>query len=261
MATPTLTAAERRKQKILQRGDERMAKVLGTYGQDAESISYTPSQVPDATETGQGSPSPCTDAALAALRDQPKPVLSKAYQRGASQKASGVTFASSVPEPAESPAQSRAEKKVTADTTEVTIASAMQAASFQMLPLRFVCAVGIAVAATSYDWFMPGVSLAVQVMAANIVLIISAAWMLKKDPERCRSIMQQVHIRQGKFLDGAFSIVSKVIRVPPWFMRVGFTVAWALYVDSGTYIAAAIVCYLFNGSPVAAPLSEDLQSE
>lgn len=35
MAETTLTPAQRRKQKILDRGAERMSKVLGTYGQDA----------------------------------------------------------------------------------------------------------------------------------------------------------------------------------------------------------------------------------
>lgn len=128
-----------------------------------------------------------------------------------------------------------------------------------MLPLRFACAVAIAAAATSFDWFVPG--MAVQVMVANVVLIFSAAWMLKRDPQRCQSVLQQVHIRQGKFLDWIFGLVSKVTRAPLWTMRVGFTVAWALYVDSGTYVAAAILFYILKGTKVELPTFTDAPVE
>lgn len=292
MADSTLTAAQRRKQKILQRGEERMAKVLGTYGQGAgvpipavqrcqfyptvqshkhnnltsskyephaESISCVPSREADAAVPGQQSTSPATGAAPAAQQDQPSPSLTQPYRRSGANEAAQRSLAS-MPEPpaASSIPASTPATKVAPDAATVPFASAMQAASFQMLPLRFVCAVGIAAAATSYDWFMPGISLAVQVMVANIILIFSAAWMLKNDPERCQSIMQQVHIRQGTFLDGVFGIVARATRVPSWTMRVGFTVAWALYVDSGTYIAAAIVCYLLNRTQVPPPLEQNV---
>jgi len=226
----------------------------------AESISYTPSRVVNPAESGQPSTEPATDVVAAALQDQASP--SQPYRReGPATSTDGPLTSAPELSAGSSVSASTLAPKIPAATATVTFASAMQAASFQMLPIRFVCAVGIAAAATSYDWFMPGVALPVQVMVANIVLIFSVAWMLKKDPERCRSILKQVHLRQGTFLDSAFGIVARVTRAPAWIMRIGFTVAWALYVDSGTYIAAAIVFYLLSSTNVEPPLQDDLTVE
>lgn len=219
----------------------------------AESISHKPSSVSDLPKAhDDGTPSP---AAVSIAQEMATPQQELRKRTTASpletlSPASGLEPPEGTGVDAASPAPA-SPQEIPAEITSVTIAPALQAAAFQMLPLRFVCAVGVAAAATSFDWSVPGVALAIQVMVANIALIFSAAWMLKSDPERCRTVLQQVHVRQGKMLDRAFSFVSQLTRAPLWFMRSGFTIAWAMYVDSGTYVAAVIVFYLLHGKEAA----------
>lgn len=227
---------------------------------NADTVSYISSPGQHAEKLGEESSAPTIQTVSRAQDSSPS--LTQPQQRKGAQQAaqpSPVAAPELSPDPAASSAACPPD--LPSQVTHVTIAPALQAASFQTLPLRFVCAVGIAAAATSFDWFMPGIALPVQVMVANVVLMLSAAWMLKKDPERCQRILQQVQVRQGKGLDWMFGIVSKISSVPVWCMQVFFTVGWALYVDSGTYVAAAIVFYLLNGTSVAPPTFSDTPAE
>ena len=134
----------------------------------------------------------------------------------------------------------------------VTVATAVQAAAFKMMPFRMCCAVCVAVVAVTEDFDAPVPLPHVwSVILANLVLILSSAWMLLKEPRTCKNILRQLQLRGGggASSDWYYNLASTVLRAPAWAMKALVTLIWAAYVDSGSYIAAAIIIYVLRASP------------
>jgi hypothetical protein len=136
----------------------------------------------------------------------------------------------------------------------VTISTAVQAAAFKTMPFRVGCALFVAFVAVgeAFDAPLPVPHL-FSVIIANLVLILSSAWMLGKKPRTCKMILQQMHLRGmgGPISEWFYNTAGKLLRTPGWVLRVLVTLTWAAYVDSGSYIAAALIFYVLRSSPVA----------
>lgn len=133
----------------------------------------------------------------------------------------------------------------------VTIATAVQAAAFKLMPFRVGCALCVAVVAVSEDWDAPiPIPHLVRVILANLALILSSAWMLANEPRTCKNILAQVHVRGGSSsMEWYYDLAGKLTRMPGWALKVLVTLAWAAYTDSGTYIAAAVIIYVLRARP------------
>ena len=140
------------------------------------------------------------------------------------------------------------------ETLAVTVATAVQAAAFKMMPFRLGCALCVAVVVVSEDWDAPvAVPPVWNVILANLILILSSAWMLFKEPSTCKSILRQLQMRGASATSGDwyYDLASKVLRTPAWAMKVFVTLAYAAYIDSGSYLAAAVIIYVLRASPAA----------
>lgn len=138
------------------------------------------------------------------------------------------------------------------EATAVTIATTVQAAAFKVMPFRVACALCVALVAASEPWDAPvPIPHVYCVMCANITLILLSALMLAKSPRTCKAILQQINIRgaSGASKDWYYDLVAGVTRAPAWALKVAVALAWASYIDSGTYIAAAVLLHVLRAAP------------
>jgi hypothetical protein len=139
------------------------------------------------------------------------------------------------------------------DITFVTVSTVIQAASFQMMPFRLACAIAMAIVAVNNDWDSGGIPFVVRMVLANIVLILSSAWMLSKEPNTCRKILKQTIIRGINCWDPYLSFAATITKIPMWLMKVAAALAWTAYFDSGVYLAAVVLVYTLRASPSQVP--------
>jgi hypothetical protein len=277
MATETLSAAELRKKKILERGSERMAKVLGSYGQDAASGAHTDTLMYAASspacfrnamsstgdlDTDSKTPSsgepPVQDSTACAPSSAPselkQPAAEVTSRSQPSDQHAMVTQAhrlSTIDETEPSPSEEDQRALVSAvEEVNMTLGSLLEAAAYQTQALRFLTATCVAVLAVAFSWQLPGLTLVLQVLVANTVLILTSAWTLARDPSSYKRVFEQIWIRRGKGHDWVFSIASSMTGIPISVYKVAYVMGWAMYCDSGCYLASVIICHALSGGEI-----------
>ena len=130
---------------------------------------------------------------------------------------------------------------------KVSLPAAIAAAAFQTQALRMVMAVAAAVLAVMGQLSFAGVSPLLQLVASNVVITLSAAWMLTQQPERYQRLEYQMRIRGGGMVDKAFGLAQSLLGKPlVTQMKAALALAWGAYVDSGMYLAIVIALYLLQ---------------
>jgi hypothetical protein len=128
----------------------------------------------------------------------------------------------------------------------ITFAGAVPAAAWQTCAARLCCAVAMA-AIVAFGWHMQlPLAPALQVLLVNATLLLTAAFQLQRNKAAYQRVQEQLRIRQLHVRSWAVLEVATALLGKPAMeaaKAVG-VVGFAMYVDSGCYLAAVTVFHI-----------------